>query len=193
MVMRKTYNRDYWNFWRLYKTKRGATNYARKHTGTWVILDMNPDLLTREEKKHGLGTWLVGRSDEYLFYQLAHGKDMLYREYKFCELYHEGNLLLGMDEKPDAILPLLEDDDELIRIGEDIIEFLSSKIENYMSKKDEKKGSEAVGYKSELSSLKSSLELVSGCVLRAMFLKDKQDQISIKDELSKISSSISFK
>jgi hypothetical protein len=62
-----------------------------------------------------------------------------------------------------------------------------------MSKKDEKKGSGAVGYKSELSSLKSSLELVSGCVLRAMFLKDKQDQISIKDELSKISSSISFK
>jgi len=154
---------------------------------------MNPDRLTREEKKHGLGTWLVGRSDEYLFYQLAHGKEMLYREYKFCELYHEGNLLLGMDEKPDAILPLLEDDDELIRIGEDIIEFLSSKIENYMSKKDEKKGSGAVGYKSELSSLKSSLELVSGCVLRAMFLKDKQDQISIKDELSKISSSISFK
>ena len=191
--MRETHNRDYWKFWRLYKTKRGATNYAKKHTGTWVILDMNPDLLTKKEKQHGLGTWLVGRSDEYLFYRLKHGKEMMYREYKFCELYHEGKLLLGMDEKHDVILPLLEDDDELVRIGEDMIEFLLSKIENYMSKKDEKIVSGAERTKSELSSLKSSLELVSGCVIRALFLKDKQDQISIKDELSKISSSIGFK
>ena len=191
--MRDTYNKDYWNFWRLYKTKRGATNYAKKHTGTWVILDMNPDLLTEKEKKHGLGTWKVGRSDEYLFYQLTHGKKKFQKDYKFCELYHDGKLLLGMDENRDNILPLLEDNDELISIGEEIIEFVSSEIEKYMSKKEEKTASGTLRYKSELIDLKSSLELVSGCVVRAMFLKDKQEQIIIEGELSKISTRIGFK
>ncbi len=66
-MVKETYNRDYWKFWRLYKTRRGARAYAKKHSGGWAVIKMNPDLLTAKEKKHSrrnkpLQSWPVNQT-----------------------------------------------------------------------------------------------------------------------------------
>jgi hypothetical protein len=98
-MVKETYNRDYWKFWRLYKTRRGARAYAKKHSGGWVVIKMNPDLLTAKEKKHGLGTWLVGSTTEYLYYKARHSKIMDFEaNYEAVEMWEDGELLAVFDE-----------------------------------------------------------------------------------------------
>jgi len=66
----------------------------------WVVIKMNRDLLTAKEKKHGLGTWLVGSTTEYLFYKARHSKTMDFEaNYEAVELWEDGELLAVFDEE----------------------------------------------------------------------------------------------
>jgi len=60
--------KEWWESWRHYKTKRGAQAYAKKHKGIWVIIDCSPEIMTPREIEW-MGTWIVGRADTYLFYK----------------------------------------------------------------------------------------------------------------------------
>jgi len=97
-MVKDTYNKDKWDkFWRLYKTRRGARAYAKKHFGVWVIIDMNPELLSEKEKRMGLGTWLVGTMTEYLFYQ-GKGLENWEEYYPVVEIWEDGEVIKIFDE-----------------------------------------------------------------------------------------------
>ncbi len=95
----ETYNENYFKFWRLYKTRRGARAYAKKHKGGWMVIKMNPEWRTKKEKKHGLGTWFVGSTTEYLFYKARHSKIMDFEaNYVAVEMWEDGELLAVLDD-----------------------------------------------------------------------------------------------
>ena len=73
-MLRETFNNKWWDQWRNYKTRRGARAYAKKNQGLWAVIEMNPKLLTAKERKI-LGNWVVGRADEYLFYEAKNPDD----------------------------------------------------------------------------------------------------------------------
>ena len=43
LVKIDTKEEKYWNQWRNYKTMRGARAYAKKHSGWWFVIEMNPE------------------------------------------------------------------------------------------------------------------------------------------------------
>lgn len=89
--MKTTGNKKWWDFWRHYKRKSGAVAYAKKHKGLWVIIECSPDILTKEEIED-MGLWVVGRADEYLFFQAKHGKGFE-KYYPAIEYWKDGELL----------------------------------------------------------------------------------------------------
>jgi len=184
-MMKNTYNGESWDkFWRLYKTRRGARAYAKRHNGVWVIIAMNPELLSAKEMWHGLGTWLVGRSDEYLFY---HGKGLTNFEddYRVMEIYADGVLVSDYNEERDEPLSNVEDSDGLILMGSNILNLISTEIEASLAKDN-------IGEKwlktKEGANLKESLVAVSGCILRAKFLENETSQATIRQELEELES-----
>ena len=184
-MMKNTYNGEgYLKFWRLYKTRRGARAYAKKHTGVWVIIAMNPELLSANEKKHGLGTWLVGRSDEYLFYH-GKGRPKFEDDYRVMELYVDGGLVSDCNEERDEALTKVEDPDGLILMGYNILNLILSEIEASLAKNNI---GEKWFKKGDGANQKDSLVAVSGCILRAKFLENETSQATIRQELEELES-----
>lgn len=95
MTRSGTFNEKWWNQWRQYKTRQGARAYAKKHTGVWCIIEMDDSLVSAKEKRD-LGHWLVGRADEYLFYQ-ARFPDFD-EKWPVREWWHNGVCLKILDE-----------------------------------------------------------------------------------------------
>ena len=58
----------------------------------WVIIYCSEDILTKEEIED-LGQWIVGRADEYLFFQNKHGADFD-KFYKAIEYWKDGNVII---------------------------------------------------------------------------------------------------
>lgn len=92
MVRKGTGNKKWWEFWRHYKRKSGAVAYAKKHRGLWVIVECSPDIMTPQELED-LGLWVVGRADEYLFFQEKHGEN--FEKYYEAVEYWQNGVLLG--------------------------------------------------------------------------------------------------
>lgn len=92
MVRKATGNKKWWEFWRHYRRKGGAVAYAKKHRGLWVIVECSPEIMTPQEVRD-LGLWVVGRADEYLFFQEKHGKN--FEKYYQAVEYWQNGVLLG--------------------------------------------------------------------------------------------------
>jgi len=63
-----------------------------KHRGVWVIIYCSEEILTDEEIED-LGQWIVGRADEYLFFENKHGKDFA-KYYTAIEYWQDGDLII---------------------------------------------------------------------------------------------------
>ena len=95
LVRIDTKEKKYWNQWRNYKTMRGARAYAKKHSGWWFVIEMNPKLLTAQERRD-LGNWVVGRADEYMLYASRH-EDFV-ENYPTREVWFNGKLVTPKEE-----------------------------------------------------------------------------------------------
>ena len=95
-VREDTGNKKWCDYWRHYKTKKGAQAYAKKHRGVWVIIYCDKSLMTKEELED-LGQWIVGRADEYLFFKNKHGQDFE-KLYKAIEYWKDGNVIIVIPE-----------------------------------------------------------------------------------------------
>ncbi|MBK29673.1 MAG: hypothetical protein CMB49_03060 [Euryarchaeota archaeon] len=90
--MEETHNKKWWDYWRHYKTANGARKYAEKHKGVWIVMLADPSMLTDEEIED-LGRWIVGRSDEYLFFERKHGVDFA-KKYSPIEIWKDHKMLV---------------------------------------------------------------------------------------------------
>jgi len=100
-MLEGTFNEKYWDFWRNYKTQAWARKKAIKNQGVWIVMQMNEKLLTQNERKV-LGNWVVGRSDEYLFYYGKHEDFPL--NYPIFDVYRNGECLVSWEQGNNLIL-----------------------------------------------------------------------------------------
>jgi hypothetical protein len=90
-----TFNKKYWNFWRYYKSQAWARKKAIKNQGVWLVMQVNEKLLTPNERRD-LGNWVVGRSDEFLFYY-GRNEDFCFN-YPVFDVYCDGQCLVSWEQ-----------------------------------------------------------------------------------------------
>ena len=94
-MLDRTFNEKYWNFWRHYRSQSWARKYAMKNHGVWLVMQMNEKLLTPDERLD-LGNWVVGRSDEFLFY---YGRREDHRlNLPVFDVYRDGQCLVSWEQ-----------------------------------------------------------------------------------------------
>ena len=100
-MLDETFNEKYWDFWRNYKTQSGARKKAIKNQGVWIVMRMNEKLLTPSERRD-LGNWIVGRSDEFLFFSGRH--EDFHLNWPIFDVYRDGQCLVSWERGHHLIL-----------------------------------------------------------------------------------------
>ena len=100
-MLDETFNEKFWDYWRNYKTQAWARKKAINNQGVWIVMQMNEKLLTPSERRD-LGNWIVGRSDEFLFYYGRH--DDFHLNYPVFDVYRDGQCLVSWERGHNLIL-----------------------------------------------------------------------------------------
>lgn len=100
-MLDETFNEKYWDFWRYYKTQAWARKKAIKNQGVWLVMQINEKLLTPGERRI-LGNWVVGRSDEFLFYYGKHRQFI--SDYPVYEVYCDGQCLVSWEKGHNLVI-----------------------------------------------------------------------------------------